>query len=74
VGTRPWRRASFHPLKTEGIALEDVETPEQAQTGVFEYIEVFDNCQRGHAANGDLALLACERALKANEILCPEKY
>ena len=38
-----------------------------------EYIEVFYNRQRCHSANGYLAPLAYEQALKTNEILCPEK-
>jgi putative transposase len=63
----------FHTLKTELVYLEDFETHEQAQTVVFEYIEVFYNRQRCHAANGSLAPLAYEQALKTNERLCPEK-
>ena len=63
----------FHTLKTELIYLEDFDTHEQAQTAVFEYIEVFYNRQRCHSANGYLAPLAYEQALKTNEILCPEK-
>jgi putative transposase len=63
----------FHTLKTEMIFLEDFETHEQAKTAVFEYIEVFYNRQRCHSANGYLAPLAYEQALKTNEILCPEK-
>jgi putative transposase len=63
----------FHTLKTELIYLEDFETHEQAQTGVFAYIEVFYNRQRCHAANGYLAPLAYEQALKTNGIVCPEK-
>jgi putative transposase len=63
----------FHTLKTELIYLEDFDTHEQAQMGVFEYIEVFYNRQRCHSANGYLAPLAYEQALKTNEILCPEK-
>jgi len=55
------------------IYLEDFETHEQTQTAVFEYIEVFYNRQRCHSANGYLAPLAYEQALKINEILCPEK-
>jgi Integrase core domain len=42
-------------------------THEQAQIAVFEYIEVFYNRQRCHSANGYLAPLAYEQALKANE-------
>jgi transposase InsO family protein len=63
----------FRTLKTELIYLEDFETHEQAQAGVFEYIEEFYNRQRCHSANGYLAPLAYEQALKTNEILCPEK-
>jgi transposase InsO family protein len=63
----------FHTLKTELIYLEDFNTQEQAQTAVFEYIAVFYNRQRCHSANGYLAPLAYEQALKTNGILCPEK-
>jgi putative transposase len=63
----------FHTLKTALIYLEDFDTHEQAQTAVFEYIEVFYNRQRCHSANGYLAPLAYEQALKTNEISCPEK-
>jgi putative transposase len=63
----------FHTLKTELVYMEDFHTHEQAQTAVFEYIEVFYNRQRCHSANGYLAPLAYEQALKTNEILCPEK-
>ena len=50
----------FHTLKTELIYLEDLETHEQGQTAVFEYIEMFYNRQRCHSANGYLAPLAYE--------------
>jgi putative transposase len=63
----------FHTLKTELIYLEDFDTHEQAQTAVFEYIEVFYNRQRCHSANDYLAPLAYEQALQTNGILCPEK-
>jgi transposase InsO family protein len=63
----------LHTLKTALISLEDCETHAQAQTGVLEYIAVFYNRQRCHAANGYLAPLAYEQALKTYEILCPEK-
>jgi putative transposase len=63
----------FHTLKTELIYTEDFDTHEQTQMAVFEYIEVFYNRQRCHSANGYLAPLAYEQALKTNEILCPEK-
>jgi putative transposase len=63
----------FHTLKTELVYLEDFDTHEYAQTAVFEYIEVFYNRQRCHSANGYLAPLAYEQALKTYESLCPEK-
>jgi len=63
----------FHTLKTELIYTEDYDTHEAAQTAVFEYIEVFYNRQRCHSANGYLAPLVYEQALKTNEIFCPEK-
>ena len=63
----------FHTLKTELVYLERFDTHEYAQTAVFEYIEVFYNRQRCHSANGYLAPLAYEQALKTNGILCPEK-
>jgi putative transposase len=63
----------FHTLKTELVYMEDFNTHEQAQTAVFEYIEVFYNRQRCHSANGYLAPLVYEQTLKTNEIFCPEK-
>jgi putative transposase len=63
----------FHTLKTELIYLEDFDTHEQTQTAVFEYIEVFYNRQRCHSANGYLAPMVYEQALKTSEIFCPEK-
>ena len=63
----------LHTLKTELTSTEDYDTHEAAQTAVFEYIEVFYNRQRCHSANGYLAPLLYEQALKTNEIFCPEK-
>jgi transposase InsO family protein len=63
----------FHTLKTALVYVEDFNTHEQAQTAVFEYIEVFYNRQRCHSANGYLAPLVYEQTLKTNEIFCPEK-
>ena len=63
----------FHTLKTELVYMEDFHTHEQAQTAVFEYIEVFYNRQRCHSANGYLAPLVYEQILKTHEIFCPEK-
>ena len=54
----------FHTLKTELVYMEDFNTHEQAQTAVFEYIEVFYNRQRCHSANGYLAPLVYEQDLK----------
>ena len=65
---------SFFPtVKTEVVSMEDFNTHEQAQTAVFEYIEVFYNRQRCHSAHGYLAPLVYEQTLKTNEIFCPEK-
>jgi transposase InsO family protein len=52
----------FHTLKTALISLEDFDTHEHAQTAVFEYIEVFSNRQRCHAAHGYHAPLSSEQA------------
>ena len=63
----------FHTLQTELIYWEDFKTREQAQTVVFEYIEVFDNRQRCHAATGYLAPLTYEQTFKASAPMGPEK-
>jgi putative transposase len=63
----------FHTLKTELVYLENFDTHEHGQMAVFEYIEVFYNRQRCHSANGYLAPLAYEQALKTHGIFCPEK-
>jgi transposase InsO family protein len=63
----------LHILKTALTYLEDCNTREQAQTVVFEYIEVFYNRQRCHSANGYLAPLVYEQVLQTNGGLCPEK-
>jgi putative transposase len=55
----------FHTLKTECVYLETFETREQAQDALFDYIEVFYNRQRRHAANGNLAPLVYEQCHKA---------
>ncbi len=62
-----------HTLKTELVYMEDLNTHEQAQTAVFEYIEGCSNRQRCHAAHGYLAPLVYEQTLKTNKIFCPEK-
>jgi transposase InsO family protein len=58
----------FHTLKTALIYTEDYDTHEAAQTGVFEYIEVFYNRQRCHSANGYLAPLVYAQALKTSGV------
>src|SRR5215510_134513 len=60
----------LHTRKTAWSSLEDFETHAQTQTAVFEDIEVVYNRQRCHAANGDLAPLVDEHALKTREIFC----
>ena len=55
----------FHTLKSECVYLEDLQTREQAQQTVFDYIEVFYNRQRRHSANGNLAPLVYEQFQKA---------
>jgi putative transposase len=63
----------FHTLKIALIYTEDVDTHEQTQTAVFEYIAVFYNRQRCHSANGYLAPLVYEQSLQTNAMLCPVK-
>jgi transposase InsO family protein len=63
----------LHTLKTELVDLENFDAHEHVQIAVFEYIEVFYNRQRCHSANGYLAPLAYEQALKTHGIFCPEK-
>lgn len=63
----------LHPLKTAWLSLEDYGTHDHAPTAVGEYIAVFSNRQRCHAAHGSFAPLADEQALKTNGSLCPEK-
>ena len=55
----------FHTLKTECVYLERFETREQAQTVIFDYVEVFYNRQRRHSSNGNLAPMVYERIRKA---------
>ena len=55
----------FHTLKTECIYLERLDTREQAQDVIFDYIEVFYNRRRRHSANGNLAPMAYEQTQKA---------
>ena len=55
----------FHTLKTECVYLETLDTREQAQDVIFDYIEVFYNRQRRHSANGNLAPMVYEQTQKA---------
>jgi len=55
----------FHTLKTECVYLEMFASREQAQTVIFDYIEVFYNRRRRHSANGNLAPMVYERVQKA---------
>jgi putative transposase len=52
----------FHTLKGELVAFEDYHSREEAQTSVFEYVEVFYNRQRRHSALGYLSPMAFEAA------------
>ena len=63
----------FHTRKTELAYLENFDTHEYVHMAVCEYLEVFYNRQRCHSANGYLAPLAYEQALKTHGIFCPEK-
>ena len=63
----------FATLKGELVRQQHYATQAQAKDSIFEYIEVFYNRQRCHSANGYLAPLAYEQALKTNGSLCPEK-
>lgn len=51
----------FHTLKTECIYHEYYENREQAQQGIFEYVEVFYNNQRRHSTLGYLSPAEFER-------------
>ena len=52
----PWQNAAaehfFRSLKQELVYNSDFETREEAQTAIFEYIEIFYNRQRRHRALG----------------------
>ena len=50
----------FHTLKTEHVHFEQFKTRHQAQTSIFEYIEVFYNRKRRHSTLGYLSPLAFE--------------
>jgi transposase InsO family protein len=52
----------FHSLKTELIHHEDYRSRTEAQTSIFEYVEVFYNRQRRHSHLGMMAPLAFEKA------------
>lgn len=50
----------FHTLKTEHVHFEQFKTRQQAQTSIFDYIEVFYNRKRRHSTLGYLSPLAFE--------------
>lgn len=52
----------FHSLKTELIHHEDYRSRTEAQTSIFEYVEVFYNRQRRHSHIDMMAPLAFEKA------------
>jgi len=43
----------FRTLKTELIYFEKYQTRKQAQSSIFEYIEIFYNCKRKHSSLGN---------------------
>jgi putative transposase len=45
----------FHTLKTEYVYFENFKTRAQAQSGIFEYIEVFYNRTRRHSTLGNMS-------------------
>jgi len=53
----------FHTLKTELIYHEIYETKSQANSAIFEYIEVYYNRQRMHSANGNLSPVEFEEKM-----------
>lgn len=53
----------FHTLKTGLIHHEDFQTREEAQQAIFEYIEVFYNCQRKRSTNSYLTPFKYEQQL-----------
>lgn len=55
----------FHTLKIELVHHCDYETRDDAESSIFEYIEVFYNRQRSHSANGYEAPLVFEAMKKA---------
>jgi transposase InsO family protein len=50
----------FDTLKTECVERHDFQTPAQARTCIFEYLEVFYNRQRLHSSLGYCSPMAFE--------------
>ena len=55
----------FHTLKTEYVYFERFRTRAEAQSGIFEYIEVFYNRIRRHSTLGNMSPQAFEQAKAA---------
>lgn len=55
----------FHTLKTEYVYFEKFRTRTEAQSGIFEYIEVFYNRIRRHSTLGNMSPQAFEQAKAA---------
>lgn len=55
----------FHTLKTEYVYFEKYGTRDEAQSGIFEYIEVFYNRTRRHSAIGSSSPVDFEQAKAA---------
>lgn len=55
----------FHTLKTEYVYFESFRTRAHAQSGIFEYIEVFYNRVRRHSTLGNMSPQAFEQAKAA---------
>ena len=51
----------FASLKKELVHHEDYATRDEARAGIFEYIEAFYNCVRGHSSLGYVSPAEYER-------------
>lgn len=54
------RERFFSPLKAECVERQDFQTPDEARTCIFEYLEVFYNRQRLHSSLGYRSPMAFE--------------
>jgi putative transposase len=55
-----WMESFFSTRKAEGVERQDFQTPDEARTGIFEYLEVFYNRQRLHSSLGYRSPMAFE--------------